>query len=131
MTLPPTNYLVTKGLTPQILSTTSELPQPNSRGAGLSSGVKSARTHEAGEPTPPGGLVAQTYGPTAIKLCWFEQNVVDPLTGDDILDETSSPSSATRLPILDGADGKTEMTLVENTVLQRHSIHSHEPEARY
>ena len=93
----------------------------NSRGQGPYSEVRSEETHEAGEPTPPGGLVAQAYGTTAIKLCWVEQNLVDPLTGEMRLDEG--------LPVLGykityqmhsmDADGNEtigpEMTRVEDT----------------
>ena len=84
----------------------------NSRGQGPYSEVRSEETHEAGEPTPPGGLVAQAYGPTAIKLCWVEQNLVDPLTGEERLDE-GLPVLGYKITYL-MSDG-TEKVLEENT----------------
>ena len=85
----------------------------NSTGYGrLASEYQSDKTHPAGNPTPPGGLVAEADGHTAIKLCWYEANLVDPLTGDSRLDEG--------LPILGyqisyvNAD-KTETILVADT----------------
>ena len=90
----------------------------NSRGKGQYSAVKSEETHEAGEPTPPGGLVAQAMGRNAVKLCWFEQNLVDPLTGEARLDE-GLPVLGYKITVsyMGGSDGTTEMTktLVENT----------------
>ena len=83
----------------------------NSRGVGNATPAESDETHDAGEPTPPGGLVAQAMGHTAIKLCWFEQNLVDPLTGNAILDE-GLPVLGYRITYM---DGKTEKVLVENT----------------
>ena len=84
----------------------------NSRGQGPYSEVRSEETHEAGEPTPPGGLVAQAYGPTAIKLCWVEQNLVDPLTGEERLDE-GLPVLGYKITYL-MSDG-TEKVVNENT----------------
>jgi hypothetical protein len=84
----------------------------NARGTGLPTAPESAKTHDPGEPTPPGGLVAQADGTNAIKLCWYESNVVDPLTGAAVLDEG--------LPVLGyqisyvGDDGN-EVILVEDT----------------
>jgi hypothetical protein len=73
---------------------------------------KSATTHPAGEPTPPGGLVAQADGHTAIKLCWYEQNVPNPEGQTD----EGLPVIGYRVTYLGGADGMTEMTLSENTM---------------
>ena len=87
----------------------------NERGTGLPTAPESAKTHDPGEPTPPGGLVAQADGTNAIKLCWYESNVVDPLIGEAILDEG--------LPVLGyqisyvGDDGN-EVILVEDTESQ-------------
>ena len=84
----------------------------NERGTGLPTAPESAKTHDPGEPTPPGGLVAQAEGTSTIKLCWYESNVVDPLTGAAVLDEG--------LPVLGyqisyvGDDGN-EVILVEDT----------------
>ena len=84
----------------------------NARGTGLPTAPESAKTHDPGEPTPPGGLVAQAEGTSTIKLCWYESNVVDPLTGAAMLDEG--------LPVLGyqisyvGDDGN-EVILVEDT----------------
>ena len=84
----------------------------NARGTGLPTAPESAKTHDPGEPTPPGGLVAQAEGTSTIKLCWYESNVVDPLTGAAVLDEG--------LPVLGyqisyvGDDGN-EVILVEDT----------------
>ena len=84
----------------------------NERGTGLPTAPESAKTHDPGEPTPPGGLVAQAEGTSTIKLCWYESNVVDPLTGTAVLDEG--------LPVLGyqisyvGDDGN-EVILVEDT----------------
>ena len=84
----------------------------NARGTGLPTAPESAKTHDPGEPTPPGGLVAQSEGTSTIKLCWYESNVVDPLTGTAVLDEG--------LPVLGyqisyvGDDGN-EVILVEDT----------------
>ena len=84
----------------------------NARGTGLPTAPESAKTHDPGEPTPPGGLVAQAEGTSTIKLCWYESNVVDPLTGTAVLDEG--------LPVLGyqisyvGDDGN-EVILVEDT----------------
>ena len=87
----------------------------NARGTGLPTAPESAKTHDPGEPTPPGGLVAQADGTNAIKLCWYESNVVDPLIGEAILDEG--------LPVLGyqisyvGDDGN-EVILEEDTESQ-------------
>ena len=87
----------------------------NARGTGLPTAPESAKTHDPGEPTPPGGLVAQADGTNAIKLCWYESNVVDPLIGEAILDEG--------LPVLGyqisyvGDDGN-EVILVQDTESQ-------------
>jgi hypothetical protein len=84
----------------------------NARGTGLPTAPESAKTHDPGEPTPPGGLVAQAEGTSTIKLCWYESNVVDPLTGAAVLDEG--------LPVLGyqisyvGDDGN-EVILVKDT----------------
>ena len=84
----------------------------NARGTGLPTAPESAKTHDPGEPTPPGGLVAQAEGTSTIKLCWYESNIVDPLTGAAVLDEG--------LPVLGyqisyvGDDGN-EVILVEDT----------------
>ena len=50
----------------------------NSRYTSTPTASKSALTHEASNPTPPGGLVAQADGYDTIKLCWYEQNTADP-----------------------------------------------------
>ena len=81
----------------------------NSRYTSTPTAPKSALTHEASNPTPPGGLVAQADGYNAIKLCWYEQNTADP-----------SDPLAESLPILGymitsvDADGD-EMVLAMNT----------------
>ena len=85
----------------------------NARGTGQPTAPESAKTHDPGEPTPPGGLVAEADGYSSIKLCWYEANLVDPLTGVARLDEG--------LPVLGyqisyvGDDG-SEMILVANTM---------------
>ena len=81
----------------------------NSRYTSTPTAPKSALTHPASNPTPPGGLVAQADGYDAIKLCWYEQNTADP-----------SDPLAESLPILGymitsvDADGD-EMVLAMNT----------------
>ena len=84
----------------------------NSRGAGTPSATKSADTTDPGEPTPPGGLVAQSDGHDTLKICWYEQNIVEELTGDAALDEG--------LPLLGYkityVDGENEVVLEENTM---------------
>ena len=59
----------------------------NSRGAGDNTNHVSTDTDTADLPTPPGGLVAQAVSTSALTMCWYEHNLVDPLTGDAILDE--------------------------------------------
>ena len=73
---------------------------------------KSATTHPAGEPTPPGGLVAQAGDAGEIKLCWYEQNVPNPQGQTD----EGLPVIGYRIVYLGGDDGKTEMPLAENTM---------------
>ena len=85
----------------------------NSRGAGMMTAVKFAKTHPPGEPTPPGGLVAQAYGYDTLKICWYEQDVLDPLIGEEARDEG--------LPILGYQisyvmDDGSEMIVVANTM---------------
>ena len=84
----------------------------NSRGIGEATNHKSDDTDDPGQPTPPGGMVAQADGATSLKICWYEQNVVDALSGDAALDEG--------LPVLGYKityvmDDDSETTLVENT----------------
>ena len=84
----------------------------NSRYTSTPTEARSAMTHRASNPTPPGGLVAQADGSNAIKLCWYEQNTGDP-----------SVMLSEDLPILGymityvGADG--EMVLRNNTSSNR------------
>ena len=59
----------------------------NSRGAGDNTNHVSTDTDTADMPTPPGGLVAQAVSTSALTMCWYEHNLVNPLTGDAILDE--------------------------------------------
>ena len=85
----------------------------NPRGAGMSTAVRSAKTHPPGEPTPPGGLVAQADGYDTLKICWYEQDVLDPLIGEEARDEG--------LPILGYQisyvmDDGSEMIVVANTM---------------
>ena len=85
----------------------------NSQGAGEPTTHESDDTDDPGMPTAPGGLVAQADGFDTLKICWYEQNIVDPLQGDAALDEG--------LPILGYKisyvmDDDSEMVLVENTM---------------
>ena len=84
----------------------------NSRGAGTPSATKSADTTDPGEPTPPGGLVAQADGYDTLKICWYEQNIVEELTGDAALDE-GLPLLGYKITYVDGED---EVVLEENTM---------------
>ena len=84
----------------------------NSRGEGDPTAHQSDTTSEPSTPTPPGGLVAEGYGHTAIKLCWLESNFVDPLIGDEQLDE-NLPVLGYNISYVDG-DGN-EVVLVANT----------------
>ena len=67
----------------------------NSRYTSNPTAPKSAMTHDASNPTPPGGLVAQADGPTTIKLCWYEQNTADP---SDPLSRPAHPGLHDYLP---------------------------------
>ena len=84
----------------------------NSRYTSTPTEARSAMTHRASNPTPPGGLVAQADSSNAIKLCWYEQNTGDP-----------SVMLSEDLPILGymityvGAD--REMVLRDNTSSNR------------
>ncbi len=77
-------------------------------------------TDPADVPTPPGGLVAQPLASDPqkqLKLCWYEQNDVDPLTGDAILTD-ALPVLGYKIAYVDyDAKGAAmdEMVLVENT----------------
>ena len=84
----------------------------NARGTGLPTAPESAKTHDPGEPTPPGGLVAQAEGTSTIKLCWYESNVVDPLTGAAVLDE-GLPVLGYQISYVE--DDGNEVILVEDT----------------
>ena len=81
----------------------------NSRYTSDPTPAESVKTTDPGAPTPPGGLVAQAEGRNAVKLCWYEQNVVD-----------SGGAQDEKLPVLGykitrQAAGGQVMTVVENT----------------
>ena len=85
----------------------------NSQGAGEPTNHKSDDTDDPGMPTPPGGLVAQADGQDTLKICWYEQNIVDPLQGDAALDE-GLPVLGYKISYVN--DDGTETVLVENTM---------------
>ena len=85
----------------------------NSQGSGESTSFESADTDDPGMPTPPGGLVAQADGFDTLKICWYEQNIVDPLQGDAALDE-GLPILGYKISYVD--DNDEEVVLVENTM---------------
>ena len=88
----------------------------NSRGAGASTTHVSEDTDLADLPTPPGGLVAQAMSTTQLKICWYEHNLVDPLTGDAILDE-GLPVLGYRITYVVGTgDDAEEMMLRSHTM---------------
>ena len=85
----------------------------NPRGAGMTTAVRSAKTHPPGEPTPPGGLVAQAYGYDTLKICWYEQDVLDPLTGEEVYDE-GLPVLGYQISYVNADDSET--IVVSNTM---------------
>ena len=87
----------------------------NSRGAGASTTHVSEDTPLADLPTPPGGLVAQAMSTTQLKMCWYEHNLVDPLTDEDILDE-GLPVLGYQITYLGDDDDDAEVILVAHTM---------------
>ena len=85
----------------------------NSRGAGDNTNHVSTDTDTADPPTPPGGLVVQAVSTSQLTMCWFGHNLVDPLTGDAILDE-GLPVLGYQITYL-GADD-VEVMLVRHTM---------------